>query len=193
MQRKEMLKIFKALSDETRLKIVEILLDGEKCVCEIVPLTGRSQSTVSIQLAKLESLGIVESRREGKSVYYRVVNPKVKKILSKIDFSKWYGVDRREIEWYPIVDEKKCVGCGMCIKICQRNVFEFDFEKNKSKVRNPYNCMVGCDNCSVYCPVGAISFPHKDRRAFIQSLIKRYNLLAKAKQELEEYKRGSGK
>jgi len=82
---KEALKIFKALCDETRLKIVEFLLDGEKCVCEIVPHTKRTQSTVSIQLAKLENLGIVESRREGKSVYYWMVNEKVKDILKIIN------------------------------------------------------------------------------------------------------------
>ena len=78
---KESLKIFKALCDETRLKIVEFLLNGEKCVCEIIPFTKRTQSTVSIQLSKLESLGIVESRREGKKVYYRLTNKKVKEIL----------------------------------------------------------------------------------------------------------------
>ncbi len=78
---KELLKIFKALSDETRLKIVESLLKGEKCVCEIVPITGRAQSTVSIQLAKLENLGIIESRREGRKVFYRLTNNKVREIL----------------------------------------------------------------------------------------------------------------
>jgi len=78
---KEALKIFKALCDDTRLKIVEFLLSGEKCVCEIVPFTERTQSTVSIHLAKLENLGIVESRREGKSVYYKLANKKVEKIL----------------------------------------------------------------------------------------------------------------
>jgi len=85
---RESLKIFKALCDETRLKIVELLLNGEKCVCEIVPFTKRTQSTVSIQLSKLESLGIVESRREGKSVYYKLTNPKVKKILKIIKGDK---------------------------------------------------------------------------------------------------------
>ncbi len=78
---RESLKIFKALCDETRLKIVEFLLNGEKCVCEIVPLTGRTQSTVSVHLSKLENLGIVESRKEGKSVYYKIKNKKVRKIL----------------------------------------------------------------------------------------------------------------
>jgi len=81
---RESLKIFKALCDETRLKIVEFLLNGEKCVCEIVPFTKRTQSTVSIQLKKLENLGILESRRDGKSVYYKLRNRKVKKILKII-------------------------------------------------------------------------------------------------------------
>jgi len=82
---REPLKIFRALCDETRLKIVEFLLNGEKCVCEIVPKVGRTQSTVSIQLAKLENLGIVESRREGKSVYYKLTNKKVMKILKIVN------------------------------------------------------------------------------------------------------------
>ena len=78
---KSHLKIFKALSDETRLNIVEFLLDGEKCVCEIVPHVKRTQSTVSIQLAKLRALDIVSSRRDGKSVYYKITNKIVEEIL----------------------------------------------------------------------------------------------------------------
>ena len=78
---KESLKIFKALCDETRLNIVNLLLEKDFCVCELVPLIKRTQSTVSIQLAKLERLGIVESKREGKSVRYRIVNKKVRKIM----------------------------------------------------------------------------------------------------------------
>jgi len=81
---KESLKIFKALCNETRLKIVEFLLNGEKCVCEIIPFTKRTQSTVSIQLKKLENLGILESKRNGKNIYYRLRNKKVKKILKII-------------------------------------------------------------------------------------------------------------
>jgi len=79
------LKIFKALADETRLKIVELLIkEGGKCVCEIVPYTGRTQSTISTQLSKLEFLGIVESTRNGKRIVYRVVNKKVEKIIQLI-------------------------------------------------------------------------------------------------------------
>lgn len=77
----ERLRIFKALSDPTRLKIVDFVLDGEKCVCEITKIIDRSQSTVSQQLSKLENLGIFESRRSGKSVYYTLANEKVRKIM----------------------------------------------------------------------------------------------------------------
>ncbi|MHA1881496.1 MAG: ArsR/SmtB family transcription factor [Candidatus Thorarchaeota archaeon] len=78
---KNRLKIFKALCDETRLNIVEFLYTGEKCVCEIVPYVKRTQSTVSIQLAKLKALDIVSSRRDGKSVYYKITNEMVEEIL----------------------------------------------------------------------------------------------------------------
>ncbi len=77
----ERLRIFKALSDPTRLKIVDYVLSGEKCVCEIRKIVDRSQSTVSQQLCKLENLGIFESRRSGKSVYYTLTNEKVRKIM----------------------------------------------------------------------------------------------------------------
>jgi ArsR family transcriptional regulator len=71
------LKIFKALSDDTRLKIVEFLLDGEKCVCEIFPHVKRTQSTVSIQLGKLEEWGILKSRREGKKIFYSISDKRI--------------------------------------------------------------------------------------------------------------------
>ncbi|MGM5488422.1 MAG: ArsR/SmtB family transcription factor [Nanobdellota archaeon] len=64
--------LFKALSDETRYRILELLLDGEKCVCEIYPEVDRTQSTVSLQLGKLEDWDILESRRDGKKIYYKL-------------------------------------------------------------------------------------------------------------------------
>ncbi|MFH0949168.1 MAG: metalloregulator ArsR/SmtB family transcription factor [Candidatus Aenigmatarchaeota archaeon] len=76
------LNIFKALGDETRLNIVEFLLDGEKCVCEIFPHVKRTQSTVSIQLSKLEKSGILTSRRDGKKIYYKISNEKVRKMMN---------------------------------------------------------------------------------------------------------------
>ena len=75
------LKIFKMLADSTRLKIVEFLLNGEKCVCEIIPSTKRTQSTVSTQLNKLEKAGILSSRREGKKIIYWIKDYRICEML----------------------------------------------------------------------------------------------------------------
>lgn len=82
------LRILKALADETRLKIVEFLLEGEKCVCEIFPYVKRTQSTISIQLNILKKVGILSSRKEGKRVYYFISNDKVCDIFKALGFSK---------------------------------------------------------------------------------------------------------
>jgi ArsR family transcriptional regulator len=85
MNEKETIKILKALGDETRLKIIKYLLNGEKCVCEIFPYVKRTQSTVSIQLKVLEKAGILSSRREGKKVYYKIKDKRINKILRIIE------------------------------------------------------------------------------------------------------------
>ncbi len=85
---KKELQILKALSDETRLKIVEFLLNGEKCVCEIFPHVKRTQSTVSIQLDVLRKAGILGSRKEGKKVYYFITDKKVGNIFKALGYSK---------------------------------------------------------------------------------------------------------
>jgi len=74
---KDNLKILEAMADGTRYKILKCLLSGERCVCEIMPYTKRKQSNVSIQLAKLEKAGILESRRDGKKVFYRIIDNRV--------------------------------------------------------------------------------------------------------------------
>ncbi len=85
---KNEMKILKGLADETRLKIVKFLLDGEKCVCEIYPHIKRTQSTTSIQLDYLKKSGILESRKEGKRVYYQISNKKIYEILKSLDLKK---------------------------------------------------------------------------------------------------------
>jgi ArsR family transcriptional regulator, lead/cadmium/zinc/bismuth-responsive transcriptional repressor len=77
MRRKNNIILFKALSEETRYKIVEVLLRGEKCACEIPVLIGRTQSNTSMQLLKLVNVGVLKSRREGKKIIYSVNDSKV--------------------------------------------------------------------------------------------------------------------
>lgn len=61
---------FGVLSDETRLRVVELLADGERCVCELQEALDASQSRLSFHLKKLKEAGVVSDRREGRWVYY---------------------------------------------------------------------------------------------------------------------------
>ncbi|UEC42411.1 MAG: hypothetical protein METHAR1v1_570006 [Methanothrix sp.] len=78
-------KILSALSDPTRLEIVEFLGDEERCVCEIVPAFGRAQSTISKHLAILHGAGILERRIDGKMTLYRIKNPRIIDLLREVD------------------------------------------------------------------------------------------------------------
>lgn len=70
-------KTFKALSDPTRLKIIELLEKREICACEFAPLTKKAQPTVSQHLRILETAGIIKSRKEGKMILYSIANKKI--------------------------------------------------------------------------------------------------------------------
>ncbi len=65
-------RLFKALADDTRLRIVALLAHGELCVCHIQEALRLSQPNVSRQLAILRVAGIVEDRRDGSWVHYRL-------------------------------------------------------------------------------------------------------------------------
>ena len=62
----------KALADETRQRILEILMEEERCVGDIVAAFDMTQPTISHHLNILKQFGLVTSRREGKQVYYAV-------------------------------------------------------------------------------------------------------------------------
>lgn len=64
---------FKALADETRLRILSLLLEGELCVCDLMAVLQLPQSTVSRHLAYLKNTGWVDDRRCGVWIYYSIV------------------------------------------------------------------------------------------------------------------------
>jgi ArsR family transcriptional regulator len=68
---KELATIFKALSDETRLRILKLLEKGELCVCDIVSALDQVQPKVSFHLSALKDAGLVKDRKEGKWIHYR--------------------------------------------------------------------------------------------------------------------------
>ena len=75
--------IFKALSEQSRLKIVTALATCELCVCDLAAVSGSSESAVSHQLRILRNLKIVRYRREGKIVFYRLDDDHVKSLISQ--------------------------------------------------------------------------------------------------------------
>ena len=65
--------LFHALSDATRLAALDMLRDGERCVCELQDELGVAQSRLSFHLKVLKDAGLVEDRREGRWSYYTIV------------------------------------------------------------------------------------------------------------------------
>ena len=73
--------LLKALGQPTRLKILELLADGERCVCEIFPAVQEEQSNISKHLSFLRSQGIVVADRRGMRVFYRLADRRILKVL----------------------------------------------------------------------------------------------------------------
>jgi ArsR family transcriptional regulator len=73
--------ILKALAQPTRLKIIEFLRDGERCVCEIFPAIGEEQSNTSRHLVLMLTSGILSRRKEGLKIYYAIKHPEILEIV----------------------------------------------------------------------------------------------------------------
>ncbi len=78
-------QIFKALSNPVRLEIIDLLADGEKCVCEIVEKLNYEQPHISKSLLKLKDAGLIRDRKEGLNVYYSLKICCMKDFLKCID------------------------------------------------------------------------------------------------------------
>ncbi|MFH0880356.1 MAG: metalloregulator ArsR/SmtB family transcription factor [Lentisphaerota bacterium] len=80
---KQALRVFGALSDASRLRMLLALRHGELCVCQLIELMGLSPSTVSKHLSILRDAGLVDSRKEGRWVHYRLADQAIFPILGK--------------------------------------------------------------------------------------------------------------
>src|SRR5512135_3895059 len=73
--------ILKAMAQPTRLKIIEFLRDGERCVCEIFPAIGEEQSNTSRHLNLMQAAGVLSRRKEGLKIFYAIKHPEVLEIV----------------------------------------------------------------------------------------------------------------
>jgi ArsR family transcriptional regulator len=79
----DLLRMFRALGDETRVRLLQRLRDGEQCVCDLTDLLGTRQSLLSFHLRTLKEAGLVTDRRDGRWVYY-ALNPAALETLHRM-------------------------------------------------------------------------------------------------------------
>lgn len=77
------LRLFRALGDETRLRLIERLREGEQCVCDLTDELEAGQSRLSFHLKTLKDAGVVTDRRQGRWIYY-ALNPEMFEVLEAI-------------------------------------------------------------------------------------------------------------
>lgn len=80
-ENKQLAALFKAMGDPNRLRILWALSGAEMCVCDLAYFVGVSESAVSHQLRQLRQLQLVENRREGPVLYYRLAEPSVAQLI----------------------------------------------------------------------------------------------------------------
>ena len=88
-------RFFRALGDETRLRIVALLSHGELCVCHLEKALDLNQPNASRQLGILKAAGIVDSRRDGTWVYYSIVEQQYESVQHMLmTLTKAFGAER---------------------------------------------------------------------------------------------------
>ena len=80
--------IFKAFCDENRIKILQLLLDGEKCACKLLEELNITQPTLSHHMKTLLESGIVNGRKEGKWMHYSISKEGLEKAQKYLDYLK---------------------------------------------------------------------------------------------------------
>jgi ArsR family transcriptional regulator len=77
-------EVLKAMAQPTRLKILECLRGGERCICEIIPAINGEQSNISRHLALMHKGHLITTRKEGVKVMVKVLDPRVFEIVDLV-------------------------------------------------------------------------------------------------------------
>ena len=79
----DLAELFKVFGDSTRIRILFVLFEAEVCVCDLARVLNMTQSAISHQLRILKANKLVNSRREGKSVFYSLADGHVRTIIAQ--------------------------------------------------------------------------------------------------------------
>jgi ArsR family transcriptional regulator, arsenate/arsenite/antimonite-responsive transcriptional repressor len=94
-------QLFHALSDDTRLALLDMLRGGEKCVCDLQSALGAAQSRLSFHLKVLKDAGLVQDRREGRWAYYRIVPDALREVHDLVVSMQPVAPSRRSLKIGP--------------------------------------------------------------------------------------------
>lgn len=106
---KDELNLFRALSDETRLRIMVLLTEKELCVCQLEWALGLTQAKVSRHLNVLRNAGLVKDRREGLWIFYSLSEPKNEFERAIHKYLKNYFIKKHALFKKDLASMKKCI------------------------------------------------------------------------------------
>jgi len=106
---REELNLFKALSNETRLRIMVLLSKRELCVCQIEWALGLMQAKISRHLTILKNAGLVQDRRQGLWMFYSLAEPKNELEKSIQKYLKEYFIKKHDLFKRDLANMKRCV------------------------------------------------------------------------------------
>lgn len=106
-------RIFRAISTPARFQILTAIGNGEACVCHLEALLDMRQAYISQQLMEMRDAGLVDTRRDGRYIFYRLTEPDLLNLL--IDIGKLYGVPTEEMERLLNADPLPHCCCPNCI------------------------------------------------------------------------------
>lgn len=106
-------RIFRAISTPTRLRILAAIGTGEACVCHLEALLDLRQAYISQQLMEMRDADLVDTRRDGRNIFYRLTEPRLVKLL--IDIGKLFGFPTEEMEKLLNTDPLPQCCCPDCV------------------------------------------------------------------------------
>lgn len=110
---KQQSKLFKALMHPVRLAILDLLRDGEECVCHMEAQLGYRQAYISQQLAVLRDAGLIKDRRDGWNIYYSIAKPEIFQITD-VAGSLVEPVQQPNLSLFRTQNENSSCPCPKC-------------------------------------------------------------------------------
>ncbi len=108
-------QIFRAISTPARFQILTAIGKGEACVCHLEALLDLRQAYISQQLMEMRDAGLLDTRRDGRYIYYRLIEPKLLDLL--MDVGVLFGIPATEIERMLNTDPLPQCCCPNCVSV----------------------------------------------------------------------------